>query len=148
MENPLLSCPYLVKKRQFCQNYTILWANKVNRMPFFSDLSWKNHCSHAHIWSKKRPFSRKTHCSHAHILPEKRPFSQKHSALMSFFLIFHEKPPAFMPIFGQNNVNSVKTTLYYGPKKSMAKKKVKHLATILSTSWKYNRLLPKKYSSV
>ena len=22
-------------KRQFCQNYTLLWAKKVNRMPFF-----------------------------------------------------------------------------------------------------------------
>ena len=39
------------KKRQFCQNYTILWAKKVNRMPFFSDFSRKNYCSHAHIMS-------------------------------------------------------------------------------------------------
>ena len=36
-----------------------------------------------------------------------------------FFQIFHEKPPAVMPIFGQKNVNSVKITLYYGPKKSI-----------------------------
>ena len=41
------------KKRQFCQNYTILWAKKVNRMPFFSDFSRKNLCSHAHILKKK-----------------------------------------------------------------------------------------------
>ena len=45
------------KKRQFCQNYTILWANKVNRMPFFSNFSRKNPCSHDNILSKKRPFS-------------------------------------------------------------------------------------------
>ena len=42
MKNPLLSCTYLVKKRRFCQNYTILWAKRVNRIPFFSDFSWKN----------------------------------------------------------------------------------------------------------
>ena len=34
-KNPILLCPYLVKKRIFCQNYTILWAIKVNKMPFF-----------------------------------------------------------------------------------------------------------------
>ena len=28
-------------KRQLCQNDTILWAKKVNRMPFFSDFSGK-----------------------------------------------------------------------------------------------------------
>ena len=46
--------------------------------------------------------------------------SLKNTALSChFFQIFHEKPPAVMPIFGQKNVNSVKTTLYYGPKKSI-----------------------------
>ena len=30
-----LSCSYLTKNCQFCQNYTILLAKKVNRMPFF-----------------------------------------------------------------------------------------------------------------
>ena len=56
-KNPLLSSPYLVKKRRFCQNYTIFWVKKVNRMPFFSDFSRKNNCSNAHILSKNRPFS-------------------------------------------------------------------------------------------
>ena len=51
--------------------------------------------------------------------PYKRPFSQKHGALMSFFQIFHEKAPVVMPILGQKNVISVKTTLYYGKKKSV-----------------------------
>ena len=32
----LLSCPYLVIKRQFCRNYTICWVKKVNKMPIFS----------------------------------------------------------------------------------------------------------------
>ena len=35
-----------------------------------------------------------------------------------FFQLFHEKPPAVMPIYSKKNVNSAKTTLYYGPKKS------------------------------
>ena len=66
-QNTVLSCPFFSKfswktpysdahdwkkKRKFCQNYTLLWANKVNRMPFFSDFSRKNHCSHVHILSK------------------------------------------------------------------------------------------------
>ena len=51
-KNPILTCPYLDKKRQFCQNYTFLWVQKVNRMPYFSDFSRKNICSHAHILSR------------------------------------------------------------------------------------------------
>ena len=49
MKNPLLSCLYLIKKRQFCQNNTILWAKEVSRMPFFCDFSRKNYRSYAHI---------------------------------------------------------------------------------------------------
>ena len=48
---------------------------------------------------------------------KKRPFSQKHSALITlisfFFRIFHEKPPAVIPLFDQKNVNYVKTKFYY-----------------------------------
>ena len=36
-----------------------------------------------------------------------------------FFRTFHEKPPVVMPISDQKNVNSVNTTQYYGPKKSI-----------------------------
>ena len=67
----------------------------------------------------------------------KRPFSKKHTALLAifcqknfhaltntvlschFFQIFHEEHPTVMPVFGQKNVNSAKTTLYYGPTKSI-----------------------------
>ena len=34
-KNPILLCRYLVKKRIFCQNYTIFWAIKVNTQVFF-----------------------------------------------------------------------------------------------------------------
>ena len=36
-----------------------------------------------------------------------------------FFQNFHEKPSIVMPLFGQKNVSSVKTTIYYGRKKSI-----------------------------
>ena len=36
-----------------------------------------------------------------------------------FFQIFHEKSIPFMSIFGQKNVNSVKTRLYYRPQNSI-----------------------------
>ena len=68
-----------------------------------------------------------------------RPFFNKHTALMPifcqktafifipktlcshviFFQVLHEKPSAFMPIFGQKNVTSNKITLFYEPKKSI-----------------------------
>ena len=38
---------------------------------------------------------------------------------MSSFHNFHENPPTTMPIFDLKNLNFVKTTLYYGPKKSI-----------------------------
>ena len=34
-EKPPAVKPILINKRQFCQNWDILWAIKVNRMPFF-----------------------------------------------------------------------------------------------------------------
>ena len=41
LKKPLLSCRYLVKKRQFCQNCIILLAKKVNIISFFP-ISRKN----------------------------------------------------------------------------------------------------------
>ena len=65
-ENPSTPNPIFdQKKRQFCQNFTILLAQKVNKMPFLSNFSRKCNCSctknlskknpscHAPIWSKK-----------------------------------------------------------------------------------------------
>ena len=99
------------------------WAKKVNMIPFFADLSRKNHFSHAHILSKKVHSLKNTLLSWSYFV-KKNDYALKNTVLLChFFQIFHEKPPAVMPIFGQKNVNSVKTTLYYGPKKSMAKKK-------------------------
>ena len=81
------------KKSQFCQNYTILWAKKVNKMPFFFfPISRKIRCSHVYILSKY-VHSLKTHCTHAYILPIKRPFAQKYNSLMSFLSKFWWKTP-------------------------------------------------------
>ena len=99
MTNPLLSCKYLVKMRQFCQNYTILLAIKVKSIPFFrfftqkSALSWyfvknvyslKNTLLSRPYFVKKTYILSKTLCSHA-----------------IFFKFFNEKPPAAMSIFGR-----------------------------------------------
>ena len=130
MKNPLLSSPYLVKKRQFCQNYTLLWAYKSIRCQFFRFFT-KNNCFHAHILSTKRPFSKKHTLLSCPYFVKKHSFSKNHDALMpifsqknvrslkkncalmSLFLILHEKPPAAMPILGSKKVISVKITILW-----------------------------------
>ena len=42
MEYPWHLSPFLVKKRQFCQNYSTFWVHKVNKIPLFSDIFQKN----------------------------------------------------------------------------------------------------------
>ena len=119
MENPLLSSPYLVKKRQFCQNYTIFWVQKVNRMPFFPDFSRKNNCSYTHILSKNVHSLKNTLFSCPYFVKKTSILTKTHCSHIIFFSIFHEKPPIVMPQFGQKNGNSDKTTLFYGRKKSI-----------------------------
>ena len=87
-------------------------------MPFLSDFELKNNSSHAHFLSKKLSFPKKTQCSHAHIYSKKRQFSQNHCSLMSFFQIFHEKPKAVMPIFGEKKTSIFSTLHYVMGKKS------------------------------
>ena len=53
MEYPWPLSPFLVKKRQFCQNNSTFWVHKVNKIPLFSDVFRKNQRSHAHILSNK-----------------------------------------------------------------------------------------------
>ena len=85
-KNSLLSSPYLVKKRQFCQNYAKLWAQQVKKMSFFFDFS-QNNSSYVNILSKKRPFSKK----HTVLMPifcQKKPNSLK--KLCSHFNFFFQ----------------------------------------------------------
>ena len=68
-------------------------------------------------------FFSKNICSHAHIL-SKNVHSLKRSVFSyHFFQFFYEKIRALMPIIGQQNVYSVNTTLYYGPKSWFHEKK-------------------------
>ena len=54
MKNILLSGSYLIqKKRQFCQNYTVLWSKKVNRLNIISYFH-ENVTSLITIFIKKR----------------------------------------------------------------------------------------------
>ena len=73
-------------------------------MPLFFQFFTKNLCSHAHILSKN-------------VHPLKNSVFSYH-----VFQFFYKKLPALMPIIGQKNINSVNTTLYYGPKKLVLRK--------------------------
>ena len=72
--------------------------------PFFAIFYWK--ISAPPIFCQITSILSKIRCSH-----------------VIFFQFFHEKPCILMPIFGQKNVNPVKTTLYYGLEKSLSRKK-------------------------
>ena len=59
-EKPLAVIPIFgPKKSQFCENYTILWAKKVTRMPFFSLFFTKKSMLSCPYFVKTRPFSKK-----------------------------------------------------------------------------------------
>ena len=90
MKNSLLSCTWLVKKRKFCQNYTLLWAKKVNRMPFISDFTKKSLLSCPYF--VKNVHSLKTNSSHVHILSKKRPLSKNKVLSCHFFIFFYKNP--------------------------------------------------------
>ena len=101
MKNPSCHAHIWSKKRRFFQSYNILWPEKVNRIPFFLIFLTK-------ITALTPIFCKK-----------KRLFSKNKLLYCHFFQLFMKKFPAAMPIFGLENVDSIKRTLYYGPKKSM-----------------------------
>ena len=53
------------------------------------------------------------------VFSKKRPFSQSQTALMKFFDFFMKNPQMSCPYLVQKYVNSLNTTLYYEPKKSI-----------------------------
>ena len=114
MKNPLLSCPYLVKKTSILTKLYYIMGQKSQQDALFSDFSRKNYYSHVHILSKKPP---KKHIVLMSIFCEKNVHSLKNTVLSCHsFQIFHEKPNSVMPIFVKKNVNSVINTLQYGTK--------------------------------
>ena len=104
---------YLVKKRIFCQNDTILWAIKVNKMPFFPDFLLKKSCSHTQyilvirLFFKEETALKSMFCQKTFIL------SKTLCSHVIFFQVFFKKSPAVKPIFGKKNVGFVKITLYF-----------------------------------
>ena len=102
MKNLLLTSPYLVKKMSILSKLHHTFDLKILKIPFFSD------------------FLRKSTRSFTHILSKNFILSNKNTLLSyDFFRIFHKKPPAVMPLFGQKKRKFVKTTLYYSRKKSI-----------------------------
>ena len=122
MKNPLLSRIYLVKKRQFCRNYNILWDKKSKKcivFPIFHEnianlmaiCYKKKHsfskkpalmpifCQKTSILSKTyffhlifENFPWKTRCCHAHSWYKKRQFCHNYTAKKSI-------GERFFPIF-------------------------------------------------
>jgi len=105
IKNSLRSCPYLVKKRQFCQIYT-LWPKKWIGCPF-SDISRKKFALMPIYFQKKtRPFSKKN-TAFMPIFCRKNVHSFRNTVLLcQFFQNFHQKPLAVMPIFDQTSILS------------------------------------------
>ena len=65
------------------------------------------------IFCQKRPFSKKN-SSHVPIFQESVHSLKKRCSHVIFFIFFHKNPILSCP-FLVKNVNSVKTTLFYGP---------------------------------
>ena len=114
-KHPAVKPIYCQKSLNSVKTTLYYGPKKSKGYPFFSNFSRKNDRSHAHILSKKRSFSKK-HTAIFPIFVKKCYFSIKHVALISNYSFFCEKPPVVMPISGQKNVNSVKTTQYHGLK--------------------------------
>ena len=120
MKNPLLSCPYLVKKTSIQSKLQYIMGQKSQQDALLFPINHEKITALMHIFCQKNVNFLKNTILTCPYFVKKRPFSQKHCAFMSlFFQFFYEKPPPLMPIFGQKNLHSVKTTLYYGPKKSI-----------------------------
>ena len=92
---------YLVKKRIFCQNDTILWAIKVNKMPFFPDFLLKNRCSHTQFILKIRLFFKEQTALKSMFCQKTFILSKTLCSHVIFFQVFFKKSPAVKPIFGK-----------------------------------------------
>ena len=102
---------FVVKKRIFCQNYIILWAIKVNKMPFPPDFLLKNRCSHTQFILKIRLFFREQTALKSMFCQKTFILSKTLCSHVIFFQVFFEKSPAVKPIFGKKT--SVLSKLHY-----------------------------------
>ena len=81
-----------LKKRQSCQNYTILWAHEDNRISFFPLFNEKIFALMSIFCKKKRLFSKK-HSALMHIFLSKKRPSSKNTMLSCLWLHFFVKNP-------------------------------------------------------
>ena len=118
-KNTLLSCPYLVQKTSFCQNCNTILTKKSQKDAYFLLFRFlrKKSLLSCSFFVNKRQFSKKN-TALMPIFCQKTSISWKPSANMSFFSIFLWKTTCSFPYL-LKNVNSVKTTQYYGPKNSI-----------------------------
>ena len=92
---PMLSYPYLFKKTYILSKlHYIVGFKKSIRMPFFSDFSRKNGCSHAQILSTKRPFSKKD-TAPMPIFCQKNVHSLENTMFSCHFFKFSRKSPCW-----------------------------------------------------
>ena len=96
---------FLSNKDQLCQNFTILWAKKLDRIPLFPILHGKKTLLSCPYFSKKTSFSKKQYALMP-IFRQNNVHSLKITVVSGFFyfIIFHEKRPAIMPVFGNKNL--------------------------------------------
>ena len=117
-KSPICHAHICSKKREFCQNYTILWAKNVNRILFFFRFFKKKSQFSSHILSTERPFSKRT-------LLQCPCFDKKTFILLKtpcshvICFNFSWKTQSCHAHIWSKNVNFVQTILYYGPKKSI-----------------------------
>ena len=110
--------PMFGRKRQFCKNYTILWAPRVNRMPFFPIFHEKI-IALIPIFRQKNVNSLKSTLTSCPNFVKKTSISSKNCAIMSLFSKFSQQIHCSCARIWSKNVNSVKATPIYGPKKSI-----------------------------
>ena len=119
MKSHLLSYPYLVKKTSILSKLLYITGKKSKYDAFFPPFIYEKTATLMTIFCQKNVHSKK----HTFLIPilcqKTSTLSKTPSSQVIFFQIFHVKHNAVMPIFGHNNVNSVTTTLYYGPKNSI-----------------------------
>ena len=99
MKNPSAIIHIIGQKSQFCQNYTLLWAKRFNRMPIFSIFHEKFNAL-VPILRKNRSFCEK-HVNRMPIFCRKNVQSLKtRSSHFIRFKFFMKKPLAFMHKIG------------------------------------------------
>ena len=113
------NCHALIFSKNVNSVITILFYGQkklIRCLFFFLIFARENCCSHAHIISKRRLFS-KSHPALKPIFREKTSILSKDYALMLFFFSnFYENPCCQAHIWSKN-FNSVKTTVYFVSKK-------------------------------